>query len=209
MYTLYYIPGTCSMAVHVILNELGEKVELKNVSAPQGQPRSPEYLKINPRGSVPTLVDSGEVIREGGAILTYLLDKHNSPMLPRAGSERARALEWLMFANATMHPAYGRGFFIMKNITDPAAKEQALKAAADQINKLWAEVDARLAKNPYICGKDITAADILLTVIANWSSNFPQIKLGSNVKRLLKEIIARPAYQEALKIEQVEYKAAA
>ncbi len=211
MYTLYYLPGACSMAVHVLLNELGQKVTLENVSVPDGQPRSAAFLKVNPRGSVPVLVDNGEAIREGGAIMSYLLDKHNSPMLPKAGKERALALEWLMFGNATMHPAYAKVFFSMRNITDPAAKDQAIKAAIGQIEKLWDEVDARLAQNPYVCGKQITAADILLTVIANWSSYFPQypVKLGANVKRLLKEITARPTYQQALKLEQVEYKAAA
>ena len=142
--------------------------------------------------------------------MTYLLDKHNSPMLPKSGKERARALEWLMFGNATMHPAYAKVFFAMKNITDQAAKDQAIKAAIGQIEKLWDEVDARLAQNPYLCGKELTAADILLTVIANWSGYFPQpVKLGANVKRLLKEVTSRPAYQQALKLEQVEYKAAA
>ena len=210
MYTLYYLPGACSMAVHVLLNELGQKVMLENVSVPDGQPRSATFLKVNPRGNVPVLVDDGEVIREGGAIMTYLLDKHNSPMLPKSGKERARALEWLMFGNATMHPAYAKVFFAMKNITDQAAKDQAIKAAIGQIEKLWDEVDARLAQNPYLCGKELTAADILLTVIANWSGYFPQpVKLGANVKRLLKEVTSRPAYQQALKLEQVEYKAAA
>lgn len=210
MYSLYYLPGACSMAIHVVLNELGQKVTLENVSVPDGQPRSAEFLKVNPRGNVPVLVDDGEIIREGGAIITYLLDKHNSAMLPKSGKERARALEWLMFANASLHPAYAKVFFAMKSITDPAAKDQAIKAAIAQIEKMWEEVDARLAANPYVCGKDVTSADILLTVIANWDQYFPQkVKLGANVKRLLKEITARPAYQTALKLEQVEYKAAA
>jgi glutathione S-transferase len=62
----------------------------------------------------------------------------------------------------------------------------------------------------YICGKDVSAADIALTVIANWGSYYPQQPtIGPNVKRMLREIIARPSYTKALKLEQVEYKAAA
>lgn len=210
MYQLYYSPGACSMAVHVVLNELNQPVELINTSISDGKNRSPEFLKLNPRGQIPLLVDDGFAIREGGAIISYLLDKHQSPMMPRSGKERAHALEWLMFANASMHPAYGKAFWINKSVTDPAAKEKLMKVACEQIEKLWQDVDAQLAKTPYVCGKDCSAADILLTVMANWAGWIPQpIALGANVKRMLKDVSNRPTYQKALKAEQVEYKAAA
>ncbi len=84
------------------------------------------------------------------------------------------------------------------------------KAVLEQINKLWADVDAQLAKTPYVCGKEMTAADILLTVIANWGATFPaKVTMGGNVKRLITEVSQRPSYQKALKAEEVEYKAAA
>ncbi len=205
MYSLYYSPGACSMAIHVALIECGVSFELKNVSITEGKNRDAEFLALNPRGSVPVLVDDGLVIREGGAQLVYLLDKHHSPLLPRDGKARAAALEWLMFANATLHPAYSRLFFLKKQNASP----ELMGAAVDAVNGLWKEVDARLAAAPYICGKECTMADILITVIANWSGNFPAIELGANCKRLFKEIIARPSYVKALASEQVTYKAAA
>ena len=83
MYTLYYIPGACSMAIHVLLNELGQEVKLVNVGDPKGgRERPPEFLKINPRGNVPVLSDDGFIVREGAAIILYLLEKHKSPLLP-------------------------------------------------------------------------------------------------------------------------------
>lgn len=211
MYQLYYSPGACSMAVHVVLNELNVPYEAINANEPGTKTRTKEFLKVNPRGAVPVLVDDGHVIREGAAILTYLLDKHKSPLLPQSGFERATALEWLGFANATVHPAYGKAFFVMKKVQDKATQEALYKPIFESINKLWAEIDERLAKQPYVCGKDITVADILLTVIANWAGYFPagSVSFGPNVKRLLKEVSSRPAYQKALKAEQVEYKAAA
>lgn len=209
MYTLYYSPGACSMAPHVVLNELGLEFELKKISLQDGDNRKPEFLKINPRGQVPVLEDDGQVIREGAAILLHILDKHPGPMMPPSGKERDTALEWLMFANATLHPAYARVFFLMKNAEGPA-KEQLIGTAVQMINKLWAEADTQLAKTPYLCGKEMTVADILLTVIANWGSRFPVVPtLGANVKRLIKEVSSLPSYQKALKTEQVEYKAAA
>ena len=85
-YTLYYMPGACSMAVHVVLNELGQEVTLENAKA---DPKPAGFLKANPRGQVPVLVDGDLVVREGAAIMIYLLDKHTSPLLPRSGKERA------------------------------------------------------------------------------------------------------------------------
>ena len=211
MLKLYYSPGACSMAPHVILNEIGIPVELVKVDLHAGDNKKPEFLKVNPRGAVPVLQkDDGTIIREGAAIIMHILDNHPSPLLPPSGKERTQAIEWLMFANATMHPAYGKTFFVMKAVTDKAAQEQAFNACLEQINKCWKEVDERLAKNPYICGKEMTAADILLTVLANWGGYFPkQPTLGANVKRLIKEISSRPSYQKALQAEKVEYKAAA
>ena len=210
MYQLYYSPGACSMAVHVVLNELALPFERKQVNLEAAPEENLEFLKINPRGQVPVLVADGQVVREGGAIIVYLLDEYKGTLLPRSGKTRATALEWLMFANATLHPAYSKASFILKNTTDAAARDQLFKIALEQINKLWADIDAQLVKTRYICGKDVTAADILITVIANWGAKYPQMPtIGPNVKRMLREMIARPSYTKALKAEQVEYRAAA
>lgn len=210
MYTLYYSPGACSMAVHALLNELNQPVKLEAAKDASGKPTA-EMLKVNPRGAVPVLVDDGHVIREGGAIIAYLCDKHQSDLLPKSGKERATALEWLMFANSTLHPAYGKVFGLMKSgLPESDAKTQINTLYIEAINKLWKEVDAILAKQKYIAGETITAADILLTVIANWGLSFkPSIVLGDNVKRMVKDVSQRPSFQKALKDETVEYKAAA
>lgn len=205
MYTLYYMPGACSLAVHVALKELGQDVKLENASS---QPRPAALLKINPRGNVPVLVDDGFVVREGAAILVYLLEKHKSKLLPESGKERATALEWLMFCNATLHPACGRVFGAMK--MEGNVKDVLVKNGTENLNRLWADVEARLGQTPYLAGQEVTIADILLTVIANWSVNMPEpIRIGAKTKELLKKISSRPAYQQAMKDEQIEYKVAA
>lgn len=205
-YELYSKAGSCSMAVHAIMNELGlnPKVHLME-QGPTGL-KSPEYLKLNPRGNVPFMMENGNGMIEGGAIITYLCDKEGK-LIPQNGWERAQALQWLMFCNATLHPAYSRTFWTTMNVPQ-AAQEETLKAARAQIQQLWDYVEAHLEKNgPYLCGKEPTAADFLMTTIANWS---PQnYKFGPKCKALFKAITARPAYQKALAAEQIEYKAAA
>lgn len=209
MYKLYYMPGACSLAVHAVLNELNQAVELENVRVAPGQNRSAEFLKDNPRGQVPTLVDDGFVIREGGAILAYLLDKHGSDLLPKSGFERAAALEWLMFANSTLHPTYSRVFHALFQVKDKILQEGIIKPAAERINQLWAEVDAKLGETKFIAGDKPTAGDILLAVIANWGIEaFPfEVKRGENLQRMLKDIISRPAFKKALEAEGASYKA--
>lgn len=113
-----------------------------------------------------------------------------------------------MFCNATLHPAYGRTFWINSNLPEEQ-REAALKAARAQIQDLWNYVEGELAKsgNAYLAGKEPTAGDFLITTIANW--NPAAYQFGPKTKALFKAIAARPSYQKALAAEQVEYKAAA
>lgn len=197
------------MAAHIVMNEIGADVKLHMLSRDTNEVKSPEFLKLNPRGQIPLLVEDGKPMSEGGAIITYLCDKHNSPLIPKQGWERAQALQWLMFANATLHPAYGRTFWLAKNVSDSNAQAQAISEARKQIQALWDQVEAHLVeqKTDYIAGKDITAADILISVIANWNPS--AYKFGPKTKALFEAVTSRPAFQKALAAEQVEYKAAA
>lgn len=209
MYKLFYSPGACSMAVHVALNETGAKYELAKANL-HGAEKDAELLKVNPRHQVPVLVDGDLVIREGAAILIHLLEKENSALLPKSDPARARALEWLCWGNASLHPAYSMAFGRAGVSPEASVQEAVGKAACAKIQKLWDDAEAHLGKNKYLAGDQLTIADILMTVIANWSPKMPApINLGPNVKRVLKEVIARPSYQEALQSEQVEYKVAA
>jgi glutathione S-transferase len=204
MYTLYYFAGSCSMAVHIILNEVGQEVKLISARGADGN-KTPELLKINPRGKVPVLIEDGKQMVEGAAMITYLCDKYKSELLPREGRERAEALQWLMFCNASLHPAYSRTNWLKKN----GGTEEQIKASRADAQSMWDEVEQHLnANGPYLCGKKITAADILLSVIGNWADK-GVYTYGPKTKELFKNVSARPAYKKALSAESVEYKAAA
>lgn len=208
MYKLYYSPGSCSMAIHVALNEIGAKFELINVSVPAGQPKPKILLDVNPRGMVPVLDIDGFILREGAAILTYLLDSNKNDLLPKSGLERARALEWLSFANASLHPAYGRIFMMMKLFGSDASKNDLYKPAIAQIQKYWNEIEDHLGKSEYLAGNQITIADILVTVIANWSGYFEaKINFGEKTKAYFSKIITLPSYKKAIEVEGIKYSA--
>ncbi len=208
-YELYTMAGSCSMAVHAIMNELGLNPKVNIVEKNDGPNgiKSPSYLKINPRGNVPCLVEDGKAMIEGAAIITYLCDKEGK-LIPQKGFERAQALQWLMFANSTLHPAYSRTFWISSNLPEEQ-HEAALKAARSQIQDLWNYIESELEKSgkTYLCGNEPSAADFLMTTIANW--NPAAYTFGPKCKAVFKNISARPSYQKALSAEQVEYKAAA
>lgn len=204
MYQLHYFAGACSMAVHIILNEVGQKVELVPAKTASGD-KTPELLKINPLGRVPVLVEDGKVMYEGAAMIIYLCEKYKSDLLPKDGWERAQALQWLMIGNASLHPAYSRTNFLKKN----GGTEEQIKASRAGAQAIWDQVEAQLKENgPYLCGDKVSAADILFTVIGNWADK-GVYNYGPKTKELFKKISARPAYQKALSAENVEYKAAA
>ena len=208
-YELYTKAGACSMAIHAVMNELNldPKIHLMQAGDGEGGLKSPSYLKINPRGNVPYLIEDGNGMGEGGAMLVYLCDKHGK-LLPKDGFERAQALQYLMFANSTLHPAYGRTFWINSNLPEDQ-REAAVKTARSQIQELWNYVESEIGKNggTYLCGDEPTAGDFLITTIANWNS--PAYQFGPKCKALFKSISSRPSYQKALASEQVEYLAAA
>jgi glutathione S-transferase len=191
------MPGACSLAVQVVLRELNQSVELIDIT------KLDNFKSVNPVGAVPVLVEGDKVLREGAAIMIYLLDRHNSDMLPAEGEARQDAIQNIMFANATMHPAYGRLFFIAQNVTDSKVKQEALDTAAVIINDLWQVVDKQLEGKTFLDGNDVSAADILLTVYSQWGEYFPvDIKLGENVERMVKAVSQRESFLGAVAAEQ-------
>ncbi|MFN9528798.1 MAG: glutathione S-transferase family protein [Pseudomonadaceae bacterium] len=196
MYKLYYMPGACSLAIHALLNELKQDVQIIDRSKAQ------DFERLESRGMVPVLVDNGQVIREGAAIILYLLEKHKNQMLPEGGLEKTRFIEWLMFANATLHPAYGRLFFIGKTLPDGPAKEQALNAASNIISSLWESVDKQLQQSTFVCGSRLTVVDMMLAVYASWGEYFPvDIIISDRARDVIAAARAHPAYVKAVNDE--------
>src|SRR5262245_24544497 len=111
MLTLYFAPGTSSFAVHIALNEVGVPFQSRPLSFDKKEQRSPEYLKINPEGKVPTLLIDGRPLTEVAAILFYLARAYpKADLLPTNDPEaEAQAISWMSFIASTLHPARIRG----------------------------------------------------------------------------------------------------
>ncbi|OZG73542.1 glutathione S-transferase [Hahella sp. CCB-MM4] len=199
MYTLYYLPNACSLATQIVLRELGQEMTLVNKNS------SEDFSALNPVGMVPVLIDNDTTVREGAAVMLHILSKHQNSFLPTEHSARTKAIQDIMFANATMHPAYSRLFFIANNLADGDAKNQAFESAATAINKLWQVVDEQLSKQPFLGGSQFGVADIMLTVYSRWGEFFPvDIRFGENTERMLAAIQSLPSFQESIAAEQAQ-----
>ncbi|MCW9000683.1 MAG: glutathione binding-like protein, partial [Kangiellaceae bacterium] len=165
---LYFKPGACSMASHIVLNELKESFELESVNTEQGVTDSgADYKQINPKGYVPTLrLEAGELITENIAILQYLGDKDpQNKLTPQYSSTgRIRLLELLSFASSELHKTFSPFF---------SSVEMDEKARASAESKIATRVDFindRLEQNsPYLLGENFSVADAYFFVILNWS----------------------------------------
>lgn len=203
MYTLYTIPGSCSSGITVLL----EKLQIPYT--PVKREDVENYIELVPTNQVPALqTPAGQIITEGAAIVLYLLEKYESPMLPGDLMRKAEFLRWLMFDYATMHPAYGRMFAIRFRVQmDESERTSVLKQLAGQVSRLWAILDKELEKKRFITGDEPTIVDYLAAVYASWGENFPDagIVLGNNVKRLIDEVSVLPEFRAGYKKENLEY----
>jgi len=196
MYKLYYSQGACSVATQVVLRELGQEVKI--IDAQQDK----HFKAINPVGAVPVLIDGNKTLTEGAAIMLHILNKHKSSLYPENEHDRLNSNQDIMFANATMHPAYGRLFFLAQHVSDEKVKQETLNAAAESINQLWQVVENQLASKSFLGGDTPSAADIMLTVYSRWGAYFPvDIIIGKETTKMLTAVQAMPAY---IKTEQAE-----
>jgi len=196
---LYYSPGACSLAPHIILREGGfdfdlEKVDLGSKKTAGGE----DYIRINAKGYVPALkLDDGQVLTEGAAIDQYLADlKPDSGLAPKAGTmERYRLVEWLNFISTEIHKNFGP---LWRPTTPDATKQNQRDLLAKRFDYLVAELKGKL----YLMGDRFTVADAYLYTVLNWAG---MLKLDMSAWPALGEyharVAARPKVQEALKAE--------
>lgn len=126
MLTLYFAPGSSSMAVHIALHEIGTPFEGRPISFRRNEHRTPSYLALNPEGKVPTLLIENRPLTEVAAILFYLGSAFPKAMLLPEGDEaRAQAISWMSFAASTLHPARRLGLDHATTVYQIADKKMA------------------------------------------------------------------------------------
>ena len=196
---LYYSPGACSLAPHIVLRESGLAFELVLASTKtHALADGTDYYTINPKGYVPLLeLDNGERLSEGPAIVQYIADQVPAKNLAPANGTMARyrTQEWLNFITSELHKGIG-GLF------NPAMPEEAkvLMRARGSMRLKW--VDEQLAGKQYLMDEHFSVADPYLFTVVNWTK-FVDIDISGlpNLGAFMARMAARPAVQEALKAE--------
>lgn len=167
---LYYMPGACSLATHIVLEWIGAPYEA--VRVPRDKLKDPEFLAINPAGAVPALVeDNGWVLTQNAAILHYLADLHPGAGLTGDGTLRGRAEvnRWLSLLNADLHKAFVPIFAPGKFIADESQHDAVKASARGNVRILLERINDHLANNEWLADNRRSIADPYLFVTTRWA----------------------------------------
>lgn len=208
MLQFYFHPTPNPTKVALMLEELELPFELFAVDTYKGEQHTPEYLKINPNGKVPAIVEDGVVVFDSHAILLHLGAKHGK-FVPPSPSQHAAMLSWLLFIASGLSPFSGQAVHFLHHAPEslPYARNRYLK----EIERHYRVLDARLAASKFLAGDTYSIADMALWGWANFAGYiFGEQGLADypNVKRLVEEISARPAAVRALALkDRLSFKA--
>jgi len=196
---LYYSPGACSLAPHIVACEAGIPLELVRVNIPDKKTATgDDYWKINPKGYVPALMlDDGQVITEVGVICQYLADlKPESGLVAKFGSiERYQQMSALNFVATEVHKQIGVLF-------NPRMTAEMKVVQTATIERRLQAVEATLASHPYIAGNNYTVADAYLFTALSWTGRL-NLDLGQwpHIQAFAARVADRSQVREAMKAE--------
>lgn len=196
---LYYAPGACSLAPHIVLAEAGiaadfVKVDLKTHKTEAGV----DYYTVNPKGSVPLIeLDNGERLTEVAAIVQYVADqKPGTGLAPAAGTfERYRLQEWLNFVSSELHKQYSPFF-------NPATPDEYKEMVKKKLGERFAYLTEHFKDRDYLLGRNFSAADAYLFTILRWSPSVGiQLEPWPLVTEFVSRVRARAKVSEVMKTE--------
>lgn len=196
---LYYSPGACSLAPHIVLYEAGVPFEAVLVSTKTHQlADGSDYYAINPLGYVPFLVlADGRTLREGQVISQYVADQApHTGLAPVAGTwERYKLQEWLSFISSELHKGCSPLF-------NPATPEDYKPLVKERLLQRLTWVDSQLADKDFLTGSNFTVADAYLFTVSNWAG-FVKLDISglTNLAAYRARLAARPGVQAAMKAE--------
>ena len=196
---LYYAPGACSQAPHIVLREARlpfdlVKTDIRAKRTEDGR----DYREVNPKGAVPALqLDGGVVLTENAAILQYAGDlAPESGLLPPLGDfDRYRVIEWLNYVATEMHKGFGP-------LWNPTSTDELKETTRTLLGAKFDYLQQRIGDGPYLLGERFTLPDAYLFVVLNWT-RIHQIDLSRwpGLTAFVKRVAERPAVQATLRAE--------
>ncbi|SLN69394.1 glutathione S-transferase family protein [Oceanibacterium hippocampi] len=208
MYTLHYYPGNASLTPHILLEEIGAPYELALVDRQKNAQKSAEYLKLNPSGRIPVLIDGDLVLFETAAISLHLADRHpEAKLAPELGSaERAHFYKWLMYLTNTIQTEVLTFYYPERWSESEAGRAEINAHAGERLGQMFDLLENAFAEHggDYFLGDRFSALDPYLLMVSRWSRKIarPAItrpRLGAFVERLS----ARPSVIRAFEAEGI------
>ena len=201
--TLYYAPIACSLVPLVTLHESGAEFEVQPISLKNGQHKSPEYVRINPKSKVPVLVVDGEALTENVAILTWLAKTFpTKKLLPTDSKDAIKALSLMAWCASGLHPPLTRIFDPARYCTVPGSEESIRKLAVDEVIKNFKIVDGLLSGREWAFDHWTAVDAYLFWVWRRFGSFKIEIPSFPNYAAHAERMIKRPSVQRALAFER-------
>ncbi|WP_151637611.1 glutathione S-transferase family protein [Noviherbaspirillum aerium] len=204
MYTLYYSPGSASMAVHAALIEAGVPYDLEMLDFQHGEQRTSAYLRLNPQGTVPTLLIDGKPAFESAALLMTLAERHpQADLAPGPGSPLRPAWhQWMVYLSNNLGATF-RFWFYPSDLGADEHPDAVRRALQQKIEAAWECLDGELSANgPYLLGERFSTADLLLAMYMRWSRNMPRPATSwPALDRLALLVRQRPSWKRMTELE--------
>ena len=196
MIDLYYWPTSNGRKITIALEEMGLAYNIIPVNMRNGDTTRPEFLRINPNGKIPAMIDhdvaGGLVLFESVAMLQYLAEK-SGRLMPREIGPRYDVVKWLVFQAASIGPMFGQ----LAHFHDYAKEKftYALNRYGSEVERLYRVLDTRLGESEYIASSEFTIADIACWPWIQPARQEQRFEDWPNLARWHKQLAARPALQ--------------
>ena len=202
---LYYAPGACSLASHIALEEVGVPYETVRLDLAAGDQRKPEYLKINPRARVPTVIVDGHVLTENVGIMTYLAGGYPQKGLwPKDTWHQGLAVSTMAWLSNTVHTTYGHIVRPQRYADDPASQESLKTKARASYQDQLGEIDRLLAGRKWAIGDHYTVVDGYLLVFYRWGNRQKMpVRSLANYSAVMDRVLSRTAVKKVMSDEAI------
>lgn len=205
--TLYYSPGSCSLAPHIVLEEIGLPFSLSLASTDDGKTRTPEFLRVNPKGRVPVLVTGDSVLTEAPAILLHLaISNPDAGLLPSTKDGLVRSLEWFNWLSGTVHAVAIRQIWRPENfIRDQLQHKEIVSKGKENLQSAFALIEERMSSTDWAVGEHYSTVDSYLLVFYRWGNRIG-IDMTSEYKSWTQHtlrVLERAAVGRALSQESI------
>ncbi|MFZ6816801.1 glutathione S-transferase family protein [Undibacterium sp. Ji22W] len=215
MIQLFYSPGTACLAPHFLLEELGLAYELVLVDTSKQQHQTEAYLKLNPKGKIPLLIDKNNAeltLTESAAICLYLAEKYatqatNAHFNPAPGSlQRAQLYQWMMYLSNTLQAELLSYFYPERMSDDTSGAAQVKAHAEERVAQMLTYIETQLSTSDgeFLLGVDISIADLFLFMLCRWTRGMQKpARAYPQLAGYLERLFNRPSIQNSFAQEGI------